>query len=52
MMSNAKMAPYVIDKSTWNCVWDALIVKGMGLKTGEPSQVTVHALSFRHTYLI
>lgn len=35
LVNNAKMAPYVIDPEAWNCVWDQLIVKGMGLKTGK-----------------
>lgn len=35
LVNNAKMSPYVIDPEAWNCVWDQLIVKGMGLKTGK-----------------
>lgn len=35
LINNAKMSPYVIENEAWNCVWDELIVKGKGLKTGK-----------------
>jgi len=33
LMNNPKMAQYVIEEETWDCVWDELIKKGKGLKT-------------------
>lgn len=32
LMNSPKMSPYVIDSSTWNCIWTELIPNGKGLK--------------------